>query len=83
MKTRYSIQYWWIDEHDCLVEDFDTLKQARDYIKTIDLSKYKDILLFARHWRKVNNPFEYNGSTYDWWEWELIDDDYFKEYSYA
>lgn len=76
MKTRYSIQYWFLDEHDCLGDDFDTLEQAVSYASSLDLSKYKDILIYARHWTKINEPFEYNNITYDDWKWELIDDNF-------
>ncbi len=81
MKTRYTVQYWHIDEHDTLDSDFDTLRQARDFVSTIDRTKYKDINIYARHWQKINEPFEYNSMNYDDWKWILLDDDFIKYYN--
>jgi hypothetical protein len=79
MKTRYTVQYWYIDERDTLYEDFDTISQVRAYASKIDRTKYKDITIYARHWHKVDNSFDYNGVHYQDWTWELANDDYFKE----
>jgi len=81
MKTRYTIQYWYMDEHDTLDQDCDTLNQARKFANGIDTTKYKDITIYARHWHKINNSFEHNGILYNNWQWEVIPDDYYKDYS--
>ena len=43
METRYTVQYWFIDEHDTLDRDFDTLPEARQYARQIDFTQFKEI----------------------------------------
>jgi hypothetical protein len=81
MVIRYTVQYWYFDEHDTLNYNFDTLKQAREFVSTIDRTKYKDIDIYARHWNKVNEPFEHNNVVYDGWKWILMDDDFIQYYN--
>lgn len=80
MKTRYTIQYWYIDEHDFLECDFNTLPQAIRFASQLDHTIYKDILIYARHWQSINEPFEYDGIVYNDFKWRLIDDDFIQYY---
>ncbi len=84
MKTRYTVQYWYIDKHDTMSCDFDTLEQARKFATNLDKSKYKDIDIYARHWQYINEPFESiitAGLSLDDWKWVLVDDDYIQYYT--
>lgn len=79
MTTRYTVQYWYIDEHDTLDADFNRLNDALRFAHNLNKSKYKEITCYARHWHKVDNSFDYNGVRYKDWKWELVSDDYFKD----
>ena len=69
--TRFTVQYWYQDEHDSLSETFDTINKARKFASEINLVIFKDISINPHLWYKVPNPFEHNSIIYDDWTWEL------------
>ena len=74
--TRYTVQYWYNDEHDVLMKECDTLQEAYEVARNLPISKYKDIEIYGRHYQRVNYPFEHDGIIYDDWTWVLVNDDY-------
>jgi hypothetical protein len=80
MQTRYTVQYWYTDEHATLEKDFDTLEQAANFAAKIDKEKFKDIEIYGRHWKKINETIIIDNAHYSIPEWELINDDYYENY---
>jgi hypothetical protein len=80
MKTRYTVQYWYIDEHDTLERDFDTLKEARRFANALDKMAWKDIDIYARHYNYVREPLLIDDEPCEGWFWKLVDDGYYKDY---
>ena len=81
MLTRFTVQYWYIDEHDTIENTFDTLPEALKYASQINLTIFKDITIYGQHFHKVSESFNYNGINYTDFHYEQDDDDYIEYYN--